>query len=349
MEWLKTNFDGGRRISGIVYMFPINQIRLKGSSRRMIRLVQKLLGADCFNRILLVTSFWNDVEAGVASSREKSLLEAEDAWKPFVDGGATVERMGRDYARFTPILEQMARRDPAKMQIEVELSQGKRVDETTAAMSLNAERAEQERQLREAEAAVAEQTREGARIAAAVEQRREQLQQSRYRAEVERQRAEADRIKAQMDEQERRHQQSMRQKEAEIAKQRRRQERLREDIEREKIEARKQERFQLCSELENASKVQYRASNMLMSKVNFGIEAFRVVLSSGGYIQPVWGIMPEGSGIAGRSADGQPLPDYHSVMRDGLSIWCDFCLEPIGAKSSYGEYTQPLAVDRSLY
>jgi hypothetical protein len=345
VSWLKTNFPsssspGQHGIAGIVYMLPINHARLKGSSRRMIRMVQKLLGDQCFSMMLLVTSFWNEVEPEVALAREKELLESEDGWKPFCDGGAKVERLGRDYGRFGAVLQGMVRSRPehgAKMLVQRELEGGKLLGQTMAALSLNDESGEQEERLRRIREAAVRKEAEKREEAEMARKAMQEEQEDRMREELARQEEEARRVEKQLKSQRRRNKMEVERKRKELEEQTRREAEVRARLAQQKIEAEKRERAQAIEALEKDSALQCQSSRIQERRVGAVIDALRIVLNSGGYPQVVWGIKRKGHGMAGEGPDGQMLPDHVSVERNGMSIWCDYCRVPVGKGVSYGE------------
>jgi hypothetical protein len=107
--WMTKTFSSGQRLSGIVYLHPITDTRLRGSSIRSLRLFDKLCGGCDRQNILLVTSFWNTVDKKIGLSRESQLEEHEGFWKTLKERGSKTERLGRDYERFKIVLADMAR------------------------------------------------------------------------------------------------------------------------------------------------------------------------------------------------------------------------------------------------
>ncbi|GAB1317168.1 hypothetical protein MFIFM68171_07378 [Madurella fahalii] len=136
VDWVLKCSTNGQCLAGILLLHPITHNRFQGSSRRMLSTFKKLLGDDYFQKVLLVTTFWNDVQPSIGEQREKELLDLPDAWKPMIKDGARIERMGRDYDRFIPLLEGMAASPGPQLLVQKELSQGKSLDQTMAGLSL---------------------------------------------------------------------------------------------------------------------------------------------------------------------------------------------------------------------
>ncbi|KXX82682.1 hypothetical protein MMYC01_201104 [Madurella mycetomatis] len=217
--WVQKNAANGQHLAGILFLHPITQNRLQGSNRRMLSTFKKLLGNDYFKKVLLITTFWNDVQQSVGEQRERELKESDDAWKPIIDAGAQTERMARDYDRFIPLLEKIAGSSAPRLQIQLELNQGKSLEQAMSGLSLDRIATEQDRRL------------EGSRtIVNTTSSRNKQKSQEAidawketsnllYKGEIEAQRLENSRIMAQIQEQDSRQDAIRQQKRRELEEQ----------------------------------------------------------------------------------------------------------------------------------
>ena len=78
-------YQRGIRLSGIIYLHCIKDVRISGSSKRMIRLIRDICGEEAFPRLVLTTSMWPDVDTDAdsyerAEQREAELASTEDFW-----------------------------------------------------------------------------------------------------------------------------------------------------------------------------------------------------------------------------------------------------------------------------
>jgi hypothetical protein len=214
---------------------------------------------------LLVTTFWNEVSETAGQRREKELLEDEDAWKSIIVGGAKVERMGREYSRFKPILEKMSRSVPTTLLVQRELHSGKDLAETMAGLSVQELKTGSSRQVisrRQAVEAVVAETAERRKSQAQV---REEARKRAYEEEFELQRLENERIMLQMQETTRMQEQAQQQKRKELEEQRQAQQVMRDKLERERQDV---ERGLLKQRLESIAEIQYGASTEQKRNVN---------------------------------------------------------------------------------
>jgi len=335
MSWLKRSGDA---LTAIVYLHPINHERLRGSSRKMIRTVQKMLGPQCFRMVLLVTTFWNEVEEAVGAAREKELLGSEDGWKPFRDGGATVERMGREYGQFVGVLERMAMATPMRTRAQEEMASGARLEDTMAGMALIDEDAAavQRERLKKAKDQARAQGVKREKKAAEEQKSRGEAQRRGLQAEM-RQKNESLRIKEQLAQQELRHKERMQQKHKDIEQQKKLEAALRAKAELERIEAERQEKERAIGALQNQAAVQFQASKIQQRRVEGVVDVLRIFLTTSGYPRIVWGINPLGRGMAGVGQHSQTLLNYGGIQRSGITVWCDCCRVSVGRGSSYGE------------
>ena len=88
-KWLASMYKRSPQISGIIYLYPINQ----GDdtlSLSKLRLLEKLFGLDAAPNVLLLTTNWNRVP------EEKGLVmehtHVRPWWKPFMDRGSVMLR-----------------------------------------------------------------------------------------------------------------------------------------------------------------------------------------------------------------------------------------------------------------
>ncbi|KAF9047944.1 hypothetical protein BJ165DRAFT_1344164, partial [Panaeolus papilionaceus] len=83
--WLRSLHDARLLMSGAIYMNQITSIRIDSGTQKAMSIFRKMFGDAENDRIMLVTSKWNDIHEDhmeVAEAREKNLFE--DAWSIFL-------------------------------------------------------------------------------------------------------------------------------------------------------------------------------------------------------------------------------------------------------------------------
>ncbi|KAI9784186.1 MAG: hypothetical protein M1839_002692 [Geoglossum umbratile] len=136
-DWLSSSYEPDRLLSGLLYLHPINMVRVSGSSHRSLKMFQMLCGEKNFPNIVIGTTFWDKLpNAKTGIEREKELCESPDFWKPMREKGCRVVRVPSDYSTSAGILLEMARNAPCTLQIQEEtLLQGKPLEETSAGIA----------------------------------------------------------------------------------------------------------------------------------------------------------------------------------------------------------------------
>ena len=353
VDWVQKHASGGLKLAGILFLHPITHNRLQGSNRQMLSTFKKLLGDNYLKKVLLITTFWNDVQVRVGEQRERELMESSEAWKPMIAAGAKTERMARDYNRFVPLLEAITASSAPRLLVQVELNQGKSLEETTAGLSLNELHSEQDRRLEELKAMMKaprpllptdDETKptsspkeKGPNPNTAVWKARHTL----YQGEIEAQRLENNRIMAQI--------QELDNRQDAIRQEKRRKLEEAKAIERDFREARRreqqlQEAKRLKMAYETVAELQLRASRHLETHVCEVIDSIRAYSVGELLFVSVDGIEREGMGLFGDGGVGGRDESVYSVSRSGLNVWCDGCLVPIGAKVRFGRLLFRLSI-----
>src|SRR5271170_5606597 len=88
-KWLASMYKCSHRISGIIYLYPINQGDDTPSLSKL-RLLEKLFGLDAAPNVLLLTTNWNKVPEEKGLVMEHTHLRPW--WKPFMDRGSAMLR-----------------------------------------------------------------------------------------------------------------------------------------------------------------------------------------------------------------------------------------------------------------
>lgn len=215
LQWLQRLNSEQTRLDGLIYFHRIIDPRLTGSARSNMRLFRKLCGEDNMPNVVLVTTFWDQVEASLGNRREMILRTDPQFWAPMIKKGSKVVRVLDDRESKLQLLTNIAKNNrPSFIQAQREMMSGTSLEETAAARSFGLdELAKTEREL-----------------ASNLARERQQLQ--KYRQEQERKKqAEIERRANDRRAFEERHREQLRrraeQEEAELKKQELREEKLR--------------------------------------------------------------------------------------------------------------------------
>ncbi|KAK0508385.1 hypothetical protein JMJ35_009469 [Cladonia borealis] len=123
-QFLQLLYEQRILVNGIIYLHPISNIRMRGSSIQMLRLFKQLCGSNGLRNAILVTTMWNRVESKEGLSRQKRL--EEDYWKPMIEHGSHTYAYRGSQAEAHEIINQILLNQSTVLQIQRELVDQKR-------------------------------------------------------------------------------------------------------------------------------------------------------------------------------------------------------------------------------
>jgi hypothetical protein len=115
-DWLASTYQLGKRITGVVYLHPINQPRMEGSALLNLAVMQKLCGLETFENVVLASTFWDLVDEASGVQMENELCRTPQFWGRMKRNGSRVVRI-KDYAQSKDILLQLAGKSKVALNI----------------------------------------------------------------------------------------------------------------------------------------------------------------------------------------------------------------------------------------
>ncbi|KAF8136874.1 hypothetical protein K438DRAFT_1508351, partial [Mycena galopus ATCC 62051] len=141
--FLEVEFSKDKKLSGIIYLHRITDTRMGGVSNRNLRMFRKLCGDDALKNVVVVTTRWDDVQEkdrGAMGEREKELMETPGQFfEPLIAAGGRFLRHDNTAGSARRIMEVFLEKDPIALQIQLEMRDGKKLEETAAGSELVAE------------------------------------------------------------------------------------------------------------------------------------------------------------------------------------------------------------------
>ncbi|KAJ2923929.1 hypothetical protein H1R20_g13168, partial [Candolleomyces eurysporus] len=153
-EFLETQYEEKRKISGVVFLLPITAAPA-GTTPKNMRMFKRLCGNGQLKTVVVVTTRWNEAcysEEGLeeAEQLEVSLMESEGLLKDLKDAGARFLRAGHfskeipqptgaQYQSPVAVVETLLGLEPVYLQIQEEMARGKPIQETAAGLVLEKE------------------------------------------------------------------------------------------------------------------------------------------------------------------------------------------------------------------
>lgn len=88
--WLVRSYEMGIRLSAIIYLHRIIDLRIPGSAVRGLRIFKEMCGAENFHGVTMATTFWDRVDDfDRARERELELRQNPHFWNELVEGKCT--------------------------------------------------------------------------------------------------------------------------------------------------------------------------------------------------------------------------------------------------------------------
>jgi len=112
------------KLSGIIYLHRITDIRVGVVSLRNVRMFRKLCGDDTLKNIVVVTSWWDDVQEKDRESmgkREKDLMETPGQFfEPLITAGGRFLRHDNTAESSRRIMEVFLKNHPIPLQTQLD-------------------------------------------------------------------------------------------------------------------------------------------------------------------------------------------------------------------------------------
>lgn len=124
---LHARYQNGHRLTGIIYLHRITDIRVGGISRRTFNVFRKLCGQDSLANVMIVTNMWSNPPTERELEREDELRTHSDFFQPALEKGATlVRREHKNQESAHAIIRRLLDKQPTVMSFQHELVDEKR-------------------------------------------------------------------------------------------------------------------------------------------------------------------------------------------------------------------------------
>lgn len=144
--FLTSTYKLGYKLTGIIYLHRISDIRVGGISRRTFQILRGLCGQETLSNVLIVTNMWSDPPSAKQSRHEKQLRENSKFFQPAIAAGARmVRRPRKDSKSAHDIIRMLLDKQPVVMRVQRQMvDNGEGFHSTDAAMVLGEELAKME-------------------------------------------------------------------------------------------------------------------------------------------------------------------------------------------------------------
>ncbi|KAL7801877.1 ankyrin repeat-containing domain protein [Trichoderma afarasin] len=137
--WLKESFEQGTKLSGIIYLHRIIDVRMAGSTLRNLSMFKKLCGEEAYSSVVLATSMWSQVDEAAGAQRERELIETKKFWGYMHDKGSKIFRLNQTRESCLGIIKyilSLGSTTLLELQDEI-VNQGRQIEDTEAGVQLN--------------------------------------------------------------------------------------------------------------------------------------------------------------------------------------------------------------------
>lgn len=145
-DYLLVMYKERIKVTGIIYVQRISDIRMQGTSLKNLLMFEKLCGEKTFENVVLLTTRWDLVDENVGIKREKELMDKY--WKTMIHKKSKVMRYKED-ADINSVVEHLLGKEGVNLLIQKELSDGKSLLDTGAGTVINKDLIEAEKRYRE--------------------------------------------------------------------------------------------------------------------------------------------------------------------------------------------------------
>jgi hypothetical protein len=126
------------KLSGLIYVHRISDVRMGGISSRNFRMFRKLCGDDTLKNVVIVTNMWGKVNQAKGEMREAELKSS--FFKAALDKGAQMLRHDNTVESVHNILRHIMQNHPLPLQIQRELIDEKKdIGQTAAAQEVESQ------------------------------------------------------------------------------------------------------------------------------------------------------------------------------------------------------------------
>jgi len=136
---LGNSYTNGALLSRVIFLHPISDTRMEGSSLRNLRMFRKLCGDDAMKKVFLTTTQWSNVDEATGKKREEGLRSNEKFYGSLVKKGTKIERFSGDRDSGLKLSNRLMKGEKVKCDIQRELVDEKKTLEQTAAGSVVSE------------------------------------------------------------------------------------------------------------------------------------------------------------------------------------------------------------------
>ncbi|MCJ1386559.1 hypothetical protein MMC17_009685 [Xylographa soralifera] len=122
-------------LSGVIYLHPITNVRMKGTDKTNLAMFQALCGKGSLACVVIATTMWSKIDIEAGKSRQKNL--SDNYWNNFIDAGTTVMKHRDTKDSALALVDRILQQNThIVLSIQDELSSGMQLSDTGAGREL---------------------------------------------------------------------------------------------------------------------------------------------------------------------------------------------------------------------
>ncbi|KAM0425879.1 hypothetical protein ACHAPT_008817 [Fusarium lateritium] len=151
-EVLSSSYRNNLKLNGIIYLHRIKDERMTNAIMRNLTMFRNLCGDSAFQNVVLVTTFWDELQdQAKGEGREQQLLARDEWWGYMSAKGSRTMRFQNTRESALDIVSKVVNLDIVTLQVQEEMvNKGLEIGQTTAGEALNSELTEQRKAFEEA-------------------------------------------------------------------------------------------------------------------------------------------------------------------------------------------------------
>lgn len=133
-NWLAVAYANNIKLTGIIYLHRIQDVRMGGAAMKNLHMFKKLCGDGALASVVLATTWWDGVTVAIGEERERELATGEAFWAGMIKKGSRLFRQDNGIQSARQIIDNLVnRRQPVILKIQEELvTEGKTLGQTEA-------------------------------------------------------------------------------------------------------------------------------------------------------------------------------------------------------------------------
>ena len=137
-SYMKYAYNDKAKLTGVIYLHRISDIRMSNSSYKNLRMFRSLCGSNNLSHVILATTMWDKVTLQEGVAREEELLSENKFWGQMKAAGSIVKRYDGTAGEAMAMVNELVQKSPILLKIQEEVAvQNKKLIDTKAGQEIH--------------------------------------------------------------------------------------------------------------------------------------------------------------------------------------------------------------------